>query len=131
MGRNKQLRRATPVIGRVRKNSGGKRQAYFQPQVSTGIHQADRLLITGYFCLSPLTSGFFTGATPEWSDSGASGGSDWCHTCNHLTGSRPAFFPPLVFTLSLFLRLTGNMEIPRQGPQDKPYYRTCLLADPL
>ena len=45
-------------IGRVRKNSGGKRQAWYQPQVTTGTHQAYRLLIAAYLCLSLLTSAF-------------------------------------------------------------------------
>ena len=53
-----------PPIGRVRKNSGGKRQAYYQPQVTTGNRQVGRLLIAGYLCLSLLTIGFCTGLRP-------------------------------------------------------------------
>ena len=43
-------------IGRVRRNSGGKRQAYYQQQVSTSTRQAYRLLIAVDFCLILLTS---------------------------------------------------------------------------
>ena len=49
----------------MRKNSGGKRQAYYQPQVSTGKRRQDRLLVLGE-CTPPVGDQcIFTGVTPE------------------------------------------------------------------
>ena len=45
-------------IGRVRKIAVEKRQAYYQPQVSTGKRQVDRLLVLGGCTHSLVTSGF-------------------------------------------------------------------------
>ena len=44
-------------IGRVEKNSGGKGQAYYQPQVSAGKRQLGRLLVLGEYTHRTETSG--------------------------------------------------------------------------
>ena len=99
-------------LGRVRKNSGGKRQAYYQSQVTTGKRRTYRLLIAGYFCLRPLPSGFFTGQWPETEI--ASNQKPVCPVVPALTcaGDRPALFPPLFFALSL-LNFLNASEFPR------------------
>ena len=45
------------LIGRVRKNSGGKRQADYQPQVSTGKRRPGRLMVLGDYTHRSETSG--------------------------------------------------------------------------
>ena len=88
-------------IGRVRKNSGGKRQAYYQPQVSTGKRQVGRLMVLGGCTQRSETSGDSTGHQAVCAP-----------TQNHqpirsevpvltCAGDRPALFPPLFFAPSI------------------------------
>ena len=50
------------LIGRVRNNSGGKREAYYQLQVTQ--------VNAGHFLISQVPDQWIsTGSTPEWSDS--------------------------------------------------------------
>ena len=49
------------IIGRVRKNSGGTRQAYYQSQVGTGKRKGDRLLVLGRCTHRSETSVISTG----------------------------------------------------------------------
>ena len=57
--------------GRVRKNSGGKRQAYYQSQVITGKRRSLSVLAPVSLTTQVPDQQNFTGATPEWSDSQA------------------------------------------------------------
>ena len=51
------LEETSKLIGRVRKNSGGKRQAHYQPHVCTGKRRPDQLMVLGYYTHRPGTSG--------------------------------------------------------------------------
>ena len=46
----------------------------------------------------------FTGKVPEWSDSEEPAVAVTSVTCNYLTGTRSAVFPPLFFAPSLFFK---------------------------
>ena len=82
----------TTSIGMVRKNSGGKRQAYYQPQVSTcnARWAGSWLLAISVSVHWPVH--FHWCHTWVVRLRGASAESDRRHTCNQLTGTRPAFF---------------------------------------
>ena len=81
----------------MRKNSGGKRQAYYQPQVTTGKRRQDRLMVLGGCTHLLVTSVNFAG---RWPETEIAGNQEPAHlalpvlTC---AGSRPAVFPPLFF----------------------------------
>ena len=53
------------------KNSGGKRQAYYQSQVITGKRRSLSALVPVSLTTQVPDQQNFTGATPEWSDSQA------------------------------------------------------------
>ena len=57
------------TIGRVQTNSGGKRQAYYQSQVSTGKRRPLSPLVPLGLTSQVPDQWIFTGGTPEWSDS--------------------------------------------------------------
>ena len=90
----------------AKKNSGGKRQAYYQTQVSTGKRQADLLLVLGECTHRPETSGItlashLSGQTQRrqrWK---------WpaIYLYLPLAGSRPAFFHRYFFAPSLLHQL--------------------------
>ena len=72
------------IQGRVRKNSGGKGQAHYQPQVSTGKRRPDQPLVLGDYTPRSETSVNFTGQVPEWSDCEEPAVAVTGVTCNYL-----------------------------------------------
>ena len=52
------------IIGRVQKIAVEKKQAYYQPQVSTGKRRPYRALIAVYFRVRSVTSGNYAGGRP-------------------------------------------------------------------
>ena len=118
----------TEDLGRVRKKSGGKRQAYYQSQVTTGKRRTYRLLIAGYFCLRPLTSGFFTGQRPETEIAGNQEPVLPAVPALTCVGDGPALFPPLFFAPSLMLILCHTswhfiLELPPRPYTHAPFSR--------
>ena len=103
------------------------KQAYYQPQVTTGKRQEDQLLIAGYFWLCLLTSGNYAGLLPQCVVT-------WNHqpirpaapvlTC---AGNRPAFFPPLFFAPANLgykmekSRVQNILRPPLHSKQDKTF----------
>ena len=89
-------------IGRVRKNSGGKRQADYQPQVTTGKRRPDRLLVLGGCTHRPEISGI---SLVRYLSGQSQRRQRWqvpaIYLCSPVAGTRLAIFPPLFFAPSL------------------------------